>query len=178
MDFVWFLEFLESESSKIKFIFGIFWCFFSVVNQPNLHVENSIGFIIMSNTIQQCQYSKWTKSWILLLARVFMILCAIKCVALDLETILKDKPIKFTCNYFKSYYVFTRNSNLLQLYFYHCLPQQGHGKSLWLMQGMFRANGGCGYVKKPQILMQKHQCGNEFDPTWILTVKKTLKVSI
>lgn len=98
MDFVWFLEFLESESSKIKFIFGIFWCFFSVVNQPNLHVENSIGFIIMSNTIQQCQYSKWTKSWILLLARVFMILCAIKCVALDLETILKDKPIKFTCN--------------------------------------------------------------------------------
>uniref|UniRef100_A0A0R0GIK6 Phosphoinositide phospholipase C n=1 Tax=Glycine max TaxID=3847 RepID=A0A0R0GIK6_SOYBN len=55
---------------------------------------------------------------------------------------------------------------------------QGHGKSLWLMQGMFRANGGCGYVKKPQILMQKHQCGNEFDPTWILTVKKTLKVKV
>ncbi|KAH1211861.1 Phosphoinositide phospholipase C 2 [Glycine max] len=55
---------------------------------------------------------------------------------------------------------------------------KGHGKSLWLMQGMFRANGGCGYVKKPQILMQKHQCGNEFDPTWILTVKKTLKVKV
>ncbi|KAK7320602.1 hypothetical protein VNO77_30226 [Canavalia gladiata] len=55
---------------------------------------------------------------------------------------------------------------------------QGHGKSLWLMQGMFRANGGCGYVKKPQILMQKHQCDNEFNPTNILPVKKTLKVKV
>ncbi|KAJ1426367.1 PLC-like phosphodiesterase, TIM beta/alpha-barrel domain superfamily [Sesbania bispinosa] len=55
---------------------------------------------------------------------------------------------------------------------------QGHGKSLWLMQGMFRANGGCGYVKKPQILMQEHQCDNEFDPTRILPVKKTLKVKV
>ncbi|KAI3498759.1 hypothetical protein L1887_34540 [Cichorium endivia] len=25
---------------------------------------------------------------------------------------------------------------------------QGYGRSLWLMHGMFRANGGCGYVKK------------------------------
>ncbi|TKY56864.1 Phosphoinositide phospholipase C 6 [Spatholobus suberectus] len=55
---------------------------------------------------------------------------------------------------------------------------QGHGKSLWLMQGMFRANGGCGYVKKPQILMQKHQCDNEFDPTMIQSVKKILKVKV
>ncbi|XP_027941562.1 phosphoinositide phospholipase C 6-like isoform X3 [Vigna unguiculata] len=55
---------------------------------------------------------------------------------------------------------------------------QGHGKSLWLMQGMFRANGGCGYVKKPQILMQKHHCDNEFDPTKIQSVKKTLKVKV
>ncbi|KAK7300530.1 hypothetical protein RJT34_11376 [Clitoria ternatea] len=55
---------------------------------------------------------------------------------------------------------------------------QGHGKSLWLMQGMFRANGGCGYVKKPQILMQNHQCDNEFDPTRILPVKKKLKVKV
>ncbi|MBA0622711.1 hypothetical protein Godav_008227, partial [Gossypium davidsonii] len=30
---------------------------------------------------------------------------------------------------------------------------QGYGRSLWLMQGMFRANGGCGYVKKPDFLM-------------------------
>ncbi|XP_020205634.1 phosphoinositide phospholipase C 6 isoform X2 [Cajanus cajan] len=56
---------------------------------------------------------------------------------------------------------------------------QGHGKSLWLMQGMFRANGGCGYVKKPQILMQEYQCDNEFDPTRIQSVKKkTLKVNL
>ncbi|XP_057441798.1 phosphoinositide phospholipase C 6-like isoform X2 [Lotus japonicus] len=55
---------------------------------------------------------------------------------------------------------------------------QGHGKSLWLMQGMFRANGGCGYVKKPQILMHKHQWDNEFDPTRVLQVKKTLKVKV
>ncbi|CAJ1971014.1 unnamed protein product [Sphenostylis stenocarpa] len=55
---------------------------------------------------------------------------------------------------------------------------QGHGKSLWLMQGMFRANGGCGYVKKPRILMQKHQCENEFDPTRIQSLKKTLKVKV
>ncbi|XP_027330721.1 phosphoinositide phospholipase C 6-like isoform X2 [Abrus precatorius] len=46
------------------------------------------------------------------------------------------------------------------------------------MQGMFRANGGCGYVKKPKILMQKHQCDNEFDPTRILPVKKKLKVKV
>ncbi|XP_004490991.1 phosphoinositide phospholipase C 6-like isoform X2 [Cicer arietinum] len=55
---------------------------------------------------------------------------------------------------------------------------QGLGKSLWLMQGMFRANGGCGYVKKPEILMQKLQCDNDFVPTRIMPVKKTLKVKI
>ncbi|XP_028217051.1 phosphoinositide phospholipase C 6-like isoform X2 [Glycine soja] len=56
---------------------------------------------------------------------------------------------------------------------------QGLGKSLWLMQGMFRANGGCGYVKKPQFLMQKYHCDNEFDPTRIQSVKKkTFKVKV
>ncbi|KAL5101863.1 hypothetical protein RYX36_006190 [Vicia faba] len=55
---------------------------------------------------------------------------------------------------------------------------QGLGKSLWLMQGMFRANGGCGYVKKPEILMQKLHCDHEFDPTRIMPLKKTLKVKI
>ncbi|QHO43895.1 Phosphoinositide phospholipase C [Arachis hypogaea] len=55
---------------------------------------------------------------------------------------------------------------------------QGHGKPLWLMQGMFRANGGCGYVKKPQILMQKHQCDNDYDPKVKMPVKKTLKVKV
>ncbi|KAL5710203.1 phosphoinositide phospholipase C [Ranunculus cassubicifolius] len=52
---------------------------------------------------------------------------------------------------------------------------QGYGKSLWLMQGMFRSNGGCGYVKKPDILMEPDPL---FDPKVRLPVKKTLKVKI
>ncbi|PWA50539.1 phosphoinositide phospholipase C family, EF-hand domain pair [Artemisia annua] len=55
---------------------------------------------------------------------------------------------------------------------------QGYGKSLWLMHGMFRANGGCGYVKKPDFLMK---CGPEnevFSPKAKLPAKKTLKVKI
>ncbi|KAI7744582.1 hypothetical protein M8C21_017209 [Ambrosia artemisiifolia] len=39
---------------------------------------------------------------------------------------------------------------------------QGYGRSLWLMQGMFRGNGGCGYIKKPDFLLTG---GHEvFDP--------------
>lgn len=47
---------------------------------------------------------------------------------------------------------------------------QGYGKNLWLMQGMFRANGGRGYVKKPKFL-----CDGDlsFRPN---EVKKILKV--
>ncbi|PON62968.1 Phosphoinositide phospholipase C family [Parasponia andersonii] len=30
---------------------------------------------------------------------------------------------------------------------------QRHEKHLWIMQGMFRANGSCGYVKKPDFLL-------------------------
>lgn len=56
--------------------------------------------------------------------------------------------------------------------------QQGYGKSLWLMHGMFRANGGCGYVKKPEFLMQKGPRNEVFDPKRTLPVKKTLKVSL
>ncbi|KAG8644879.1 hypothetical protein MANES_10G012800v8 [Manihot esculenta] len=53
---------------------------------------------------------------------------------------------------------------------------QGYGKSLWLMHGMFRANGGCGYVLKPDFLTQK---GDEhFDPKRTLSVIKTLKVKM
>ena len=51
---------------------------------------------------------------------------------------------------------------------------QGYGKSLWLMHGMFRANGGCGYVKKPEFLMNENRI---FDPKAKHPVKKTLKVS-
>ncbi|WVZ06498.1 hypothetical protein V8G54_019844 [Vigna mungo] len=55
---------------------------------------------------------------------------------------------------------------------------QGHGKSLWYMQGMFRSNGGCGYVKKPDFLIQKGPHDEVFDPKIALPVKKTLKVKV
>ncbi|CAM0958111.1 unnamed protein product [Alopecurus aequalis] len=52
---------------------------------------------------------------------------------------------------------------------------QGHGRKLWLTQGMFRANGGCGYVKKPDFLMN---CDKIFDPRSTLPVKTRLKVTV
>uniref|UniRef100_A0A1J3FAL5 Phosphoinositide phospholipase C n=1 Tax=Noccaea caerulescens TaxID=107243 RepID=A0A1J3FAL5_NOCCA len=52
---------------------------------------------------------------------------------------------------------------------------QGQGKSLWVMQGMFRANGGCGYIKKPDILLKPDAI---FDPEAPLPVKTTLRVTI
>ncbi|XP_024973792.1 phosphoinositide phospholipase C 2-like [Cynara cardunculus var. scolymus] len=55
---------------------------------------------------------------------------------------------------------------------------QGHGRSLWLMQGMFRANGGCGYVKKPDFLLKNGPDGKLFDPKSTLPVKRTLKVKL
>ncbi|KAL8215197.1 hypothetical protein R6Q57_004646 [Mikania cordata] len=55
---------------------------------------------------------------------------------------------------------------------------QGYGRSLWLMHGMFRANGGCGYVKKPDFLMTNGPNNEAFDPKAKLPVKKTLKVKV
>nr|AFN53674.1 hypothetical protein [Linum usitatissimum] len=52
---------------------------------------------------------------------------------------------------------------------------QGYGRALWLMHGMFRSNGGCGYVKKPDILMNPDKL---FNPKSQLPVKKTLKVKV
>ncbi|GJN36188.1 hypothetical protein PR202_gb25028 [Eleusine coracana subsp. coracana] len=54
---------------------------------------------------------------------------------------------------------------------------QGHGRKLWLTQGMFRANGGCGYVKKPDILMNT-DTEKLFDPRADLPVKTRLKVTV
>lgn len=54
---------------------------------------------------------------------------------------------------------------------------QGHGRKLWLTQGMFRANGGCGYVKKPDILMNSDP-DKMFDPKSNLPVKTRLKVTV
>ncbi|KAB2616540.1 phosphoinositide phospholipase C 4-like [Pyrus ussuriensis x Pyrus communis] len=55
---------------------------------------------------------------------------------------------------------------------------QGYGRSLWLMHGMFRANGGCGYVKKPDFVMKADSDYQVFDPKAKLPVKKTLKVKV
>ncbi|XP_027331741.1 phosphoinositide phospholipase C 6-like isoform X4 [Abrus precatorius] len=55
---------------------------------------------------------------------------------------------------------------------------QGHGRSLWYMQGMFRSNGGCGYVKKPAFLLEKGPDNNIFDPKRTLPLKTTLKVKV
>ncbi|CAN1259364.1 Phosphoinositide phospholipase C 2 [Linum perenne] len=55
---------------------------------------------------------------------------------------------------------------------------QGFGRSLWLMHGMFKSNGGCGYVKKPDFLLKSGPNNEVFDPRVKLPVKKTLKVRI
>ncbi|PWA68665.1 phosphoinositide phospholipase C family, EF-hand domain pair [Artemisia annua] len=55
---------------------------------------------------------------------------------------------------------------------------QGYGRSLWMMHGMFRSNGGCGYVKKPDFLMRTGPNNEVFDPKAMLPVKKTLKVRV
>lgn len=53
---------------------------------------------------------------------------------------------------------------------------QGYGRPLWLMHGMFKANGGCGYVKKPDFLLKTGPNNEVFDPKAKLPVKTTLKV--
>ena len=45
-----------------------------------------------------------------------------------------------------------------------------------IVAGFFRANGGCGYVKKPEFLIEKGPYNEVFDPKRTLPVKKTLKV--
>lgn len=57
-----------------------------------------------------------------------------------------------------------------------CELSQGYGRSLWLMHGMFRANGGCGYVKKPDFMLKPGSDDQIFDPKVRLPVKTTLKV--
>ncbi|CAA3014199.1 phosphoinositide phospholipase C 6-like [Olea europaea subsp. europaea] len=55
---------------------------------------------------------------------------------------------------------------------------QGYGKFLWMMHGMFRSNGGCGYVKKPDLLMKTCQSNEVFDPKLPWPVRQTLKVTV
>ncbi|KAL1308556.1 hypothetical protein HN51_050533 [Arachis hypogaea] len=52
---------------------------------------------------------------------------------------------------------------------------QGHGHLLRMMEGMFRANGGCGYVKKPNILLDENEV---FDPSAFRLPKKHLQVMV
>uniref|UniRef100_A0A0D6R555 Phosphoinositide phospholipase C n=1 Tax=Araucaria cunninghamii TaxID=56994 RepID=A0A0D6R555_ARACU len=61
------------------------------------------------------------------------------------------------------------------------LNMQGYGRSLWLVHGFFRANGGCGYVKKPDFLLPKGSetdDQNIFDPKEQRPLKTTLKIKI
>ncbi|KAK7300528.1 hypothetical protein RJT34_11374 [Clitoria ternatea] len=55
---------------------------------------------------------------------------------------------------------------------------QGYGRSLWLMHGMFKSNGGCGYIKKPDFLLKTGLNNEVFDPKAKLPVKTTLKVTV
>ncbi|KAA8534073.1 hypothetical protein F0562_031734 [Nyssa sinensis] len=55
---------------------------------------------------------------------------------------------------------------------------QGYGRSLWLMHGMFRAYGGCGYVKKPNFLLKSGPHNEAFDPEVELPLRTTLKVTV
>jgi phosphatidylinositol phospholipase C delta len=58
----------------------------------------------------------------------------------------------------------------------HDISLQGYGRALWLMHGFYKANGACGYVKKPDFLMQTEP--EVFDPKKPQPVKKTLKVCL
>ncbi|KAH9613765.1 hypothetical protein KSS87_004924 [Heliosperma pusillum] len=92
--------------------------------------------------------------------------------------------VRFTQKYFLRIYpkgTRIRSSNYNPLVaWYHgaqmvAFNMQGYGKSLWLMHGMYRANGGCGYIKKPDYLLKKGPNGEVFDPEATLRVKTTLK---
>ncbi|XP_020274398.1 phosphoinositide phospholipase C 2-like isoform X1 [Asparagus officinalis] len=58
------------------------------------------------------------------------------------------------------------------------LNMQGYGRSLWLMHGFFRANGGCGYIKKPDFLLKTCPHSMVFDPLATSPVKKTMKIKV
>ncbi|GAB2263221.1 hypothetical protein Droror1_Dr00004218 [Drosera rotundifolia] len=55
---------------------------------------------------------------------------------------------------------------------------QGYDKYLWITQGMFRGNGGCGYVKKPELLLNVGPNNEVFDPRSWRPIKTILKVKV
>jgi phosphatidylinositol phospholipase C delta len=50
---------------------------------------------------------------------------------------------------------------------------QGYGRPLWLVHGFFKANGGIGYVKKPDFLID-----GTFNPRYPRNIKQILKVHL
>eukprot|EP00252_Welwitschia_mirabilis_P014359 TRINITY_DN31554_c0_g1_i1.p1 TRINITY_DN31554_c0_g1~~TRINITY_DN31554_c0_g1_i1.p1 ORF type:complete len:611 (+),score=71.40 TRINITY_DN31554_c0_g1_i1:96-1835(+) len=59
------------------------------------------------------------------------------------------------------------------------LNMQGYGRSLWLVHGFFKANGGCGYIKKPDFLLQQGSDDNDvFNPKASRPIKTKLKIKI
>ncbi|KAH7855255.1 hypothetical protein Vadar_022922 [Vaccinium darrowii] len=82
------------------------------------------------------------------------------------------KGIRVTSSNFKPLIAWMHGAQMV------AFNMQGYGKSLRLMHGMFRSNGGCGYVKKPDFLMFKGPNNEVFDPKTVLLVKKTLKVRV
>ncbi|XP_057738383.1 phosphoinositide phospholipase C 6-like [Arachis stenosperma] len=82
------------------------------------------------------------------------------------------KGTRITSSNYKPHIAWTHGAQMV------AFNMQGHGKSLWFMQGMFKANGGCGYVKKPDFLVEKGPNNEVFDPKRTLPVNKTLKVKV
>lgn len=55
---------------------------------------------------------------------------------------------------------------------------QGYGKYLWIMEGMFRGNGGCGYIKKPDFLLNNPDHKNSNSRSTSSTMIKRLKIKV
>ncbi|NP_001312450.1 phosphoinositide phospholipase C 2-like [Nicotiana tabacum] len=81
------------------------------------------------------------------------------------------KGIRFDSSNYNPFVAWTHGAQMVH-------HMQGYGRSLWLMHGMFRSNGGCGYVKKPDILLKAGPNNQIFDPEANLPVKTTLKVTV
>ncbi|VVB09631.1 unnamed protein product [Arabis nemorensis] len=74
--------------------------------------------------------------------------------------------------------LFNIHRNLLHIDASWFSDLQGYGRALWMMHAMFKANGGCGYVKKPDFMMNRGPDVEVFDPKGKLPVKTTLKVKV
>ncbi|XP_022150956.1 phosphoinositide phospholipase C 2-like isoform X2 [Momordica charantia] len=55
---------------------------------------------------------------------------------------------------------------------------QGYGKYLWIMEGMFRGNGGCGYIKKPDVLLKNLDDPASYSESTSSAIISRLKVKV